>query len=117
LNEEQGYSTFKEETPFKEIIGADCSDEDVAWAKSMMVPQALAPMVTPVSTTVEHYGRVHRVYIETLRDRAISPSVQKKMYTAVPCQKIISMETGHSPLFSAPQELVKHLTSPELLSS
>src|SRR6266566_8803634 len=35
VNEEQGYLTFKEETPFKEIFGADCSDEDVEYAKSL----------------------------------------------------------------------------------
>ena len=111
VNEEQGSMTFKEETPFKDIMGADCSDEDVAWAVSLMVPQALAPTATPVSVTVENYGRVPRVYIESLHDRAISPAIQKKMYTAQPCQQIISMQTGHASFFSAPGELVRHLTS------
>ncbi len=111
LNEEQGYSMFKEETPFKEMFGADCSDEDIEWAKSLLVPEPLAPSVTPIHTTVENYGRIPRVYIESLRDRAISPSIQKKMYTALPCQKIISMETGHASFFSAPEELVRHLLS------
>ncbi len=117
MNEEQGYLTFKEETPFKEIFGADCSDEDVEYAKSLLVPEALAPTVTPVHTTVENYSRVPRVYIESLRDRAISPSIQKKMYTALPCQKIISMETGHASFYSAPEELVRHLASLGSVSS
>lgn len=30
INEEQGYLTFKEDAPLKEILGADCSDEDIA---------------------------------------------------------------------------------------
>jgi pimeloyl-ACP methyl ester carboxylesterase len=34
-NEEQGYLTFKEGAPLKEIFYADCSDEDVARAKSL----------------------------------------------------------------------------------
>ncbi len=116
VNEEQGYMTFKEEAPLKEIICADCSDEDAAWVKSLLVPQAIAPTATPVRTTAKNYGRVSRVYIETLCDRAISPSMQKKMYTALPCQKIISMETSHSPFLSAPQELARHLTSLEFMS-
>lgn len=117
LNEEQGYSTFKEEAPFKEILGADCSDEEIEWAKSLLGPEPLAPSVTPVHITAENYNRVPRVYIETLRDRAISPSLQKKMYTALPCQKIISMETSHASFFSAPEELVRHLSSLEPISS
>ncbi len=111
VNEEQGYLTFKEGAPLKEIFYADCSDEDVARAKSLLVLQAIAPMATPVRITAEHFGRVPRVYIECLRDRTISPSIQKMMYMATPCQTILSMETSHSPFFSAPQELVRHLTS------
>jgi len=38
------------------------------------------------------------------------------MYTTTPCQTILSMETSHSPFFSAPQELVLHLTSLTSLS-
>ena len=111
LSEEQGYSTFKEETPFKEILGADCSDEDIEWAKSLLVPEPLAPSATPIHITGENYDRVPRVYIESLRDRAISPSIQKKMYSALPCQKVISMETSHASFLSAPEELVKFLLS------
>jgi pimeloyl-ACP methyl ester carboxylesterase len=117
LNEEQGYSTFKEEAPFKELFGSDCSDEDVEWAKSQLVPEALAPSVTPVHITEGNYSRVPRIYIETLRDRAVSPSIQKKMYTALPCKKIISMETGHASFFSAPEKLVRHLASLEYVNS
>jgi hypothetical protein len=111
MNQEQGYLMFKEDAPLKEILGADCSDEEIAWAKSLLVPEPMAPSMTPIHITEEHYGRVPRVYIETLRDRGISPTNQKKMYTALPCQKIISMETSHAPFLAAPEELVKHLTT------
>ena len=117
VNEEQGSVPFKEGAPLKDMFYGDCADEDVARATSLLVPQALAPMGTPVRITAEHFGRVPRVYIECLRDRAISPSIQKRMYTATPCQTILSMETSHSPFFSAPQELVQHLTSLSSVSS
>jgi pimeloyl-ACP methyl ester carboxylesterase len=116
VNEEQGYLTFKERAPLKEIFYADCPDEVVARAKSLLVRQAIAPMATPVRITAEHFGRVPRVYIECLRDRTISPSIQKMMYMATPCQTILSMETSHSPFFSAPQELALHLTSLKFVS-
>ena len=111
VNEEQGYATFKEGAPLKDIFYGDCSDEDVARARSLLVHQAIAPMATPVRITAEHFGRVPRVYIECLRDRAIPPASQKRMYMATPCQTILSMETSHSPFFSAPEQLVRHLTS------
>ena len=113
VNREQGYQTFKEGAPLKDIFYGDCSQEDVDRAISLLVFQPLAPGGTPVSITAERFGRVPRVYIECLRDRAIPPAIQQRMYTATPCQTILSMETSHSPFFSAPQQLVRHLTSLE----
>jgi len=62
-------------------------------------------------TTEQNFGRVPRVYIECLLDRTISPSRQKEMYTLLPCKRVISMNTNHMPLLSAPEELAAHLTS------
>ena len=89
----------------------DCSDEDVALAKSLLVPQARAPVAVPVATTEQDFGRVPRVYIECLLDVIITPSKQKEMYTRLPCKKVVSMNTNHMPMFSAPEELAAHLTS------
>jgi pimeloyl-ACP methyl ester carboxylesterase len=110
MSEDQSYANVKQEA-LKEVFYADCSDEDVEFAKSRLVPQAAAPFATPVSTTEKNFGRVPRVYIACLRDRAISPSIQEKLYAALPCENVISMDTSHSPFFSAPEELAKHLLS------
>jgi len=110
LSEDQSYLTVKDDV-IKEIFYGDCSDEDVALAKSLLVPQATAPVRTPSKTTEQNFGRIPRVYIECLLDRTISPSRQKEMYTLLPCKRVISMNTSHSPFFSAPEELVAHLTS------
>jgi pimeloyl-ACP methyl ester carboxylesterase len=102
--------TFKE-SALKAVGFGDCSDEDMALIRSLMVPQATSPLITPVSTTVEHFGRVPRVYIECLRDRTLGPLTQKKLYSALPCDRIISLDTSHSPFFSAPQSLADALLS------
>ncbi len=108
---EDGSSATLREDAIGEGLLADCSDEDVERAKARFGPQALAPIATPVSLSERNYGRIPRVYVETLEDRAISPSLQKEMYERVPCQKVISMEAGHWPFYSAPEELAGHLTS------
>jgi len=110
MSEDQSHATVKEEA-LKEAFYGDCTDEDVEFAKSHLVPQAAAPLATPVSTTEENFGRVPRAYIACSRDKAISPSIQEALYKALPCEKVISMDTSHSPFFSAPEELSKHLLS------
>lgn len=110
MSEDQSYVTIKDED-LKEVFYGDCSDDHVGRAKSLLVPQATAPLATPVHTTEENFGQVPRVYIECSDDRAISPSLQKRMHTTLPCVKVISMNTCHSPFFSAPDELAGHLLS------
>lgn len=111
INEEQGYHAVKEEA-IRDVFYQDCSDDDVARAKSLLVPkEALAPVATPVQTSDENYGRIPRVYIECLRDQTLGPSLQKQMYTVTPCQQVLSLDTSHSPFFSAPAALAEHLVT------
>jgi pimeloyl-ACP methyl ester carboxylesterase len=102
-------SCIVREEALRDAFYGDCSDGDVALAKLCLQQEPMAPMATPVSITEANFGKVPRVYIECLQDRAIPPALQKQMYTATPCQKVISMDTSHSPFFSAPQALADHL--------
>lgn len=95
----------------KEFFYGDCSDADFRWVKARLVPQPKAPVTTPIHITDENYGRVPRVYITCLRDRAIIPSQQKQMYTDMPCERVITMDTSHSLSLSAPEELAENLLS------
>lgn len=110
LNEAEGSHMLKQEA-FKAALYADCSAEDVALAGALLTPEPNSPVATPLSLSAENFGRVARVYIETLQDHGVTPTLQKKMYTATPCQRVISMATSHSPFLSAPEKLVSHLVS------
>ena len=87
----------------------DCSDEDVAWAQSMVVSQPVGPLLSPMRVSDANFGCVPRVYIECSLDNAVTPEFARAMYTALPCIEIITMATGHSPFLSAPEDLTGHL--------
>lgn len=110
VDEENGVVTIREDGA-RDIFYGDCSEEDVENAKKRLIPQPLAPFATPVSVSEGNFGRVRRAYIECLRDRAIGPVTQKRMHAELPCEKVVSMDTSHSPFLSAPEELVGHLDS------
>jgi len=110
LNEAEGYHMLKQEA-FKAALYADCSREDVALATALLTPEPNAPVATPLNLSDENFGRVARVYIETLQDKGVSPTLQKKMYTVTSCRNVMSIQTSHSPFLSAPEKLVSHLTS------
>ncbi len=95
----------------KEILYGDCSDEDIARAKRLLVPEALQTLGAPVHVTAENFGRIPRVYIQCLQDRANTLPCQRHMYTATPCPQVLTLDTSHSPFFSAPDALSDLLAS------
>ena len=108
MAEDKTYVTVKEEV-MHEAFAHDVPEDAFAQAKPMIVPEPTAPLATPISITQEKWGRIPRYYVECLADKAIPPAVQKAMYTAIPVQKVFSLDTSHAPNFSAPQELAEHL--------
>lgn len=95
----------------REVFYADCKDEDAARATSLLVPEPLrmrAPEKTSSQSAPVHSREISlpRVYISCLQDRALGPLLQQKMYTELPCQKVYTLPTSHSPFLSAPDQLV-----------
>ena len=97
------------EHALKDAFYGECSDEDVAFAKSRLVPESLAAMGAPVHTTEDRAGSVARAYIECLRDGAIVIDTQRSMQAARPCEPVLQIHTDHSPFLSRPRELADHL--------
>lgn len=90
---------------YKEGLYHDCDDHITDLAKLLLSHEPVESGITPLQLSEENYGSVRRFYIECTEDRAVTPFIQRKMYTETPCEKIYSMATSHSPFFSKPQEL------------
>jgi pimeloyl-ACP methyl ester carboxylesterase len=99
------------EAGMREALYHDCPEEDFERARRLISPQPLAPLGTPVEVTEGNFGSVRRTYVHTTQDRVVSPAAQEKMYAELPCEKVVSMATGHLPFFAAPEELAGHLDS------
>lgn len=93
----------------QEAFYNDCANEDVLLAKSHLVPQPLAPIATAIKVTRENWGRIPRSYIECSQDRAVSLNVQRQMHADLSCERVLTMDTGHSPFLSAARELAANL--------
>ncbi|MEQ8164788.1 MAG: alpha/beta fold hydrolase [Alphaproteobacteria bacterium] len=78
-------------------------------AMDHLKPTSRKPMATPLELSDGNFGRVPRVYIEALQDKSIPIKYQRMMVEALPCATVITMDTDHSPMFSAPDELERHL--------
>lgn len=87
----------------QELLYHDCSEVDVAFAKSKLGAEPLAPQMTPVQVTDMNYGIINKYYILCNDARDFDKT---KIAFNVPCKKIYRLKSGHSPFFSMPESLV-----------
>jgi pimeloyl-ACP methyl ester carboxylesterase len=90
---------------YKEGLYHDCDPDITEMAKYILNHEPVATGITPLILSNENYGRIPRYYIECTEDRAVTPFIQRKMYTETPCKQVYQMATSHSPFFSRPEEL------------
>lgn len=89
---------------FKEGLYHDCDAGITEAAKYILSHEPVESAITPLRLS-ENFESVPRYYIECTEDRAVTPFIQRLMYTETPCNKVYSMATGHSPFFSRPAAL------------
>jgi hypothetical protein len=90
---------------YKEGLYHDCDDDITELAKVLLGHEPMESGVTPLQLSDANFGSIPRYYIECTEDRAVTPFIQRMMYTETPCEKVYSMPTSHSPFFSRPVEL------------
>ncbi len=104
LHEATGSSTLEPEI-YREGLYHDCDENITELAKLLLSHEPVISGITPLQLTEENFGTVPRYYIECTEDRAVTPFIQRTMYTETPCKKVYRMATSHSPFFSKPVEL------------
>jgi pimeloyl-ACP methyl ester carboxylesterase len=109
IDQDHGIGTITTETMHAAFFN-NTPSELAAEAEKRLRPEPLQPFVTPVTTSAANFGRLPRYYITTLRDRAVGPSLQKAMYTALPVRTTYSLDTDHASYFSATDALAAALS-------
>ena len=87
-----------------------CSEEDIAFASSRLVPEPLIPVMTPIGLPQERFKSIERTGVICTEDRSITPEFQKKRYEEAGCNTKI-LASGHSPFFSKASELTQILAN------
>jgi pimeloyl-ACP methyl ester carboxylesterase len=93
----------------RELFYHLCSEDDVALAKMLLVPENAVVALGPVSVTPERWGSIPRYFVECTADRAIPPELQRKMHVEMGCARYWEIPAEHSPFFSQPDALVEIL--------
>lgn len=55
-------------------------------AKTILSNEPIESGMVPMQLSEKNFGRIPRYYIERTEDRAVTPFIQQKMYTEMPCR-------------------------------
>jgi hypothetical protein len=70
------------------------------------------PLTNAVTLTAANYGSVAKVYIKTLMDHAVTPTLQNRMLAATPgFSKVYQLNTSHCPFLVKPDSVAILLTN------
>ena len=108
VDEERGVGTIDDDA-LEELFYADCSAGKIELARSLVRPEPLEPLSTPVDISEAGFGGLPRVYVTCRNDRAITFEQQREMIDEQGCDAVFSLGTSHSPFLSAPTETAETL--------
>jgi len=83
----------------KVALGECCTDTQLAWLIEHTVSQPVVPFTQPFRLDpdrAEAFAALPRAYITCLRDRAIPPQMQRRMFTDAGCDPVVEIDTDHS---------------------
>lgn len=101
VDEERGVGVVDDDR-LREVFYADCSDEDIALARSLVRPEPIEPLATPVSISESGFESVRRVFVRCDGDRAITLEQQRTMIDERGCDLELTLDASHSPFLSMP---------------
>lgn len=87
----------------------DCTTADVNLLRSRLRPEPSKPFGERVSLSAAGYGSVPKYDILTQQDRAVSYTAQKTIQGRVNFVQSFTLNTGHVPFLTQPDELTKIL--------
>jgi hypothetical protein len=89
----------------------DVSDAEFETAMARIGPEPVSIFREKAVFTEDRFDRVSRVYIHCTQDKAIGYTLQREMVRDTPCAPVLTLESGHSPFVTMPQELAEALLS------
>ena len=111
--DESGATSSVAEAAVRDLFYGDCTVAAGDKATRLLVPEPVGPATTPVHLTIDGWGSVPRSYILCSQDRAISPTAQRAMIASVGVDRVIEMDSSHSPFISQPERLAAVLVDLE----
>jgi len=108
FSEDQTIATLSRSV-IQRILFHDVSDNNILEEiiPKMLTKQSTEPFMAVSNLSDENFGRVKKYYIRATLDKVLSPALQQQMITNWDLEEVLTLPSGHFPLTSMPEQLVK----------
>jgi pimeloyl-ACP methyl ester carboxylesterase len=89
----------------RRFLFSDCPADAIEDALPLLAIEPVAPYEAQLRLTEVNFARVPRYSIECLADRVVPIALQRSIRSAAGFNHVYSLDTGHAPFFSRPEEL------------
>ena len=96
------------------IVPIFCQDADAATQQlvlSKFKVEPAIPFTNKAVITANNFGSVKKYYIKTSQDHAVGPDLQNRMIAAANITNVFSVNAGHSPFLTKPDDVARLLLS------
>ena len=105
FSEDQSYATLAPQD-IKDVLLNDIDDETAKkYIEDLSVPQAVEPFIFEPTLTDGNFGSLKKYYLRSEKDLVMSTALQDEMIKNWKVEKAFTLESGHFPIFSMPQEV------------
>ena len=91
------------------IFCADANAEIQELVKSNFKAEPAIPFTNSFELTPDHFGKVDKYYIHTLKDKNVSYPLQKQMVAAAGIKNVYSLNSSHCPFLTIPDQFTSLL--------
>jgi len=107
FSEDQSYGEVTEET-VRTVLLNDIKDQSHLdrLVPHFLFKQSTEPFMAKAKLSEEKFGSVHKIYIRAGVDKVLTPALQDKMLESWKVEQVFTLESGHFPLNSMPEDLV-----------
>ncbi|PHS69272.1 MAG: hypothetical protein COB23_06530 [Methylophaga sp.] len=114
FSEDQSYATLSD----KDVSNLFLHDIDDKKKIAKLIPtfamkQATQPFMAVAELSEEKFGSVPKYYIKARLDKVLTLSLQQQMISNWKVEQVVTLESGHFPLNSMPERLVKAIRMSE----
>lgn len=105
---EAGIFRLNRKGPLENLFFQDLRAQDAALADSVlagMVSEPLGIGGTPAAYDSDRFAAFPKYYVKTTQDRVVVPDNQQLFLDRTPMKRVFTLDTGHCPFLSKPQDL------------